>query len=115
MSDQPSLFEPNAVSPEGFRYAPNLIDEEEERALVSEIARLPFRAFQFSRLRGEAARRVVRLAVRLQGVEASRGAGHPGVLPLSAGEGRPVRRGRRRRARAASGDRICAGRVDWLA
>jgi len=57
MSDQPSLFEPNAVSPEGFRYAPNLIDEEEERALVSEIARLPFRAFQFHGFEGK--RRVV--------------------------------------------------------
>ena len=58
MADQPSLFdlEPSGL-PDGFRYRPDLLDEEEERALVAEIARLPFKAFEFHGFAGK--RRVV--------------------------------------------------------
>jgi alkylated DNA repair dioxygenase AlkB len=57
MPDQPLLFEPNPGLPEGFAYCEGLLDEEEERAMVAEIERLPFRAFQFHGFEGK--RRVV--------------------------------------------------------
>ena len=57
MSDQPSLFDHEATLPDGFRYHPDHLDEEEERALVAEIARLPFKAFEFHGFLGK--RRVV--------------------------------------------------------
>jgi alkylated DNA repair dioxygenase AlkB len=58
MPDQPGLFDLELSSlPEGFRYCPDVIDEEEERALVAEIERLPFQAFQFHGFEGK--RRVV--------------------------------------------------------
>lgn len=55
---QPDLFgAPEPRWPEGFRYQDEVIDQAAEAALVAEIARLPFKAFEF---RGyEGARRVV--------------------------------------------------------
>jgi alkylated DNA repair dioxygenase AlkB len=57
MSDQRTLLDPKSAVPDGFRYHADLLDEEEERALVGEIARLPFRAFEFHGFEGK--RRVV--------------------------------------------------------
>ena len=57
MADQPSLFDPEPDLPDGFRYRPDLIDESEEGALVAEIERLPFKAFEFHGFEGK--RRVV--------------------------------------------------------
>lgn len=57
MAAQPSLFETEAQLPDGFRYRPDLLFKEDERALVAEIARLPFRAFEFHGFEGK--RRVV--------------------------------------------------------
>src|SRR5208283_1184699 len=53
MADQLPLFdsEPSAL-PEGFRYRPGLLDDEEERALIAEIERLPFQPFQFHGFEG---------------------------------------------------------------
>ncbi len=56
-ADQLSLFEVNPDLPDGFRYRPDVLDEDEERALVAEIARLPFKAFEFHGFSGK--RRVV--------------------------------------------------------
>ena len=44
---QPDLFEAPSPLPEGMRYTPELISPAEERALVAELAGLPFRAFEF--------------------------------------------------------------------
>ena len=44
---QPDLFDAPSALPEGMRYAPELISPEEERALVAELAGLPFREFEF--------------------------------------------------------------------
>src|SRR5215471_7592689 len=57
MANQLSLFESNLNLPEGFRYEPKLLDEAEERTLVAEIERLPFREFEFHGFSGK--RRVV--------------------------------------------------------
>jgi alkylated DNA repair dioxygenase AlkB len=57
MSDQPTLLDLKSALPDGFRYHPDLLDEEEERALEGEIALLPFRAFEFHGFEGK--RRVV--------------------------------------------------------
>ena len=57
MADQPSLFDLQPGLPDGFRYCPDLLDEEEQRALVAEIERLPFKAFEFHGFSGK--RRVV--------------------------------------------------------
>jgi alkylated DNA repair dioxygenase AlkB len=54
---QPSLFETEVRLPGGFRYRPDLLSEKDEQALVAEIARLPFRAFEFHGFEGK--RRVV--------------------------------------------------------
>lgn len=43
---QPSLFPPRGL-PEGFQYKVDLLSPEQERALVEEFARLPFRDFEF--------------------------------------------------------------------
>jgi alkylated DNA repair dioxygenase AlkB len=43
--------------PEGFRYQPQLIDRDEEHALLAEIRVLPFKAFEFQGYTGK--RRVV--------------------------------------------------------
>jgi alkylated DNA repair dioxygenase AlkB len=57
VTDQLSLFDLKPGLPDGFRYRPDLIDEEEERSLVAEIERLPFKAFEFHGFEGK--RRVV--------------------------------------------------------
>ncbi len=57
MADQLSLFEVNPGLPDGFRYRPDVLDEGEERALVAEIERLPFKAFEVHGFSGK--RRVV--------------------------------------------------------
>ena len=61
MSSQLGLFgaedRPPAHLPDGFRYAPDLISADEERTIVREIERLPFREFQFQGYVGK--RRVV--------------------------------------------------------
>jgi alkylated DNA repair dioxygenase AlkB len=56
-ADQLNLFEYKPGLPEGFRYHPGLLDDEEERALVAEIQRLPFKEFEFHGFSGK--RRVV--------------------------------------------------------
>ena len=50
-------FESKPNLPEGFRYEPELLDEEEERRLIAEIRRLPFKQFEFHGFLGK--RRVV--------------------------------------------------------
>jgi len=58
MADQPSLFDLQpGLPPDGFRYCPDLLDEEEQRALIAEIERPPFKAFEFHGFSGK--RRVV--------------------------------------------------------
>jgi alkylated DNA repair dioxygenase AlkB len=54
---QLSLFEPTQKLPEGFRYQPEILSSGEERALVSRIAGLPFKEFEFQGFRGK--RRIV--------------------------------------------------------
>jgi alkylated DNA repair dioxygenase AlkB len=58
-SDQQSLFSvtPAFPCPEGFTYCPDALSVDDERLLLSEIARLPFREFQFHGFEGK--RRVV--------------------------------------------------------
>ena len=56
-SAQLSLLEPEPSLPEGFRYCSELLSEAEERALLAEIERLPFREFEFHGFSGK--RRVV--------------------------------------------------------
>lgn len=43
-------------APEGLRYVPDFLSEDEERALVEELSRLPYRQFQ---MRGMVAKRTV--------------------------------------------------------
>ncbi len=57
MTRQLSLFEPATDQPDGFCYRPDLLEAGEERALVSEIGVLPFKAFEFHGFEGR--RRVV--------------------------------------------------------
>ena len=57
MTAQPTLFDLTPRTPEGFRYWPDLLEEAEERALVAEIERLPFKEFEFHGFLGK--RRVV--------------------------------------------------------
>jgi hypothetical protein len=57
MSSQPGLFERQLELPEGFRYHPDVLDEEEEHTLVGEIKQLPFKDFEFHGFSGK--RRVV--------------------------------------------------------
>jgi alkylated DNA repair dioxygenase AlkB len=57
VSSQLSLFEHQHQWPEGFRYHPDVLGEEEEHALVGEIPRLPFEEFRFHGFAGK--RRVV--------------------------------------------------------
>jgi alkylated DNA repair dioxygenase AlkB len=45
--DQGDLFSAPGALPEGLRYAPDVITPDEERSLAAEIARLPFRPFEF--------------------------------------------------------------------
>jgi alkylated DNA repair dioxygenase AlkB len=51
------LFGAEPSLPPGFRYQPDLISAEEERALVARVAELPFKEFEFQGYRGK--RRVV--------------------------------------------------------
>jgi hypothetical protein len=44
--DQPALFQPQSM-PAGFRYAPEVIDADEEARLVAAFADLPFKEFEF--------------------------------------------------------------------
>jgi alkylated DNA repair dioxygenase AlkB len=55
MGLQPALFDTGAGAP-GFRYVPDVLTGDEERALLVELARLPFHEV---RMRGVAARRTV--------------------------------------------------------
>ena len=45
--EQLALFESAAPMPEGFRYAPDAIDADEEARLVAALADLPFKQFEF--------------------------------------------------------------------
>ena len=56
-TDQPSLFASQDPLPEGFRYWPEFLNPEEERALVAHVETLPFESFQFHGFTGN--RRVV--------------------------------------------------------
>jgi alkylated DNA repair dioxygenase AlkB len=47
LNHQPDLFDAATALPEGMRYAPGLITADEEQMLVRELARLPFREFEF--------------------------------------------------------------------
>lgn len=69
MAIQPSLFdtEPSGL-PEGFLYRPDLLDREEERALVAQIENLPFKAFEFHGFEGK--RRVVSFGCRYDSKDA---------------------------------------------
>jgi alkylated DNA repair dioxygenase AlkB len=64
--EQLALFEPESIPPQsmpaGFRYAPDLIDTDEEVRLVAAFADLPFREFEFHGLLGK--RRVVSFGFR---------------------------------------------------
>jgi alkylated DNA repair dioxygenase AlkB len=57
MANELSLFESSLNLPEGFRYEAKLLDEDEERTLVAELQRLPFKEFEFHGFSGK--RRVV--------------------------------------------------------
>jgi hypothetical protein len=45
--DQGSLFDTPSELPDGMRYAPDVISPDEDEALVAEMARRPFREFEF--------------------------------------------------------------------
>jgi alkylated DNA repair dioxygenase AlkB len=45
--DQGDLFGAPSALPQGMRYAPDVITPGEEQTLAAEVARLPFRAFEF--------------------------------------------------------------------
>ena len=55
--DEPSLFDTTPALPEGFRYAPDFLSPDEERALVTQLETLPFKGFEFQGFVGN--RRVV--------------------------------------------------------
>lgn len=57
--DQPTFFpiRPSPALPPGFTYCPDVISTDEENRVLSEIATLPFKAFQFHGFEGK--RRVV--------------------------------------------------------
>ena len=57
MSSQGELFARGPAMPDGFRYRPDFVSAEEERALAAQLATLPFRAFEFHGFLGR--RRVV--------------------------------------------------------
>ena len=57
MSRTLNLFAAPAATPEGFRYQPDLIDAAQEQALIAELEKLSFSAFQFHGFEGK--RRVV--------------------------------------------------------
>jgi alkylated DNA repair dioxygenase AlkB len=47
MLRQPDFFDPAPILPPGFRYEPELIGAANERALVADVERLPFKEFEF--------------------------------------------------------------------
>ena len=53
MAHMPDLFAALAATPQGFRYEPDLIDANQERALVAELERLSFTPFQFHGFEGK--------------------------------------------------------------
>ena len=55
--DQPNLFEDEPALPQGFKYHPGFLSDEEERDLVRQAEALPFESFQFHGYTGN--RRVV--------------------------------------------------------
>jgi alkylated DNA repair dioxygenase AlkB len=57
MGNQLAFFETAPRLPDGFKYQPEIISEQEERALLKEIADLPFKDFEFHGYTGK--RRVV--------------------------------------------------------
>jgi len=57
LASQADLFGTPMQFPEGFRYAPDIISAAEEKALVAEMERLPFKEFEFQGFLGK--RRVV--------------------------------------------------------
>ena len=59
--EQLALFQPQSM-PAGFRYAPDVIDAEEEARLVTAFAGLPFKEFEFHGFLGK--RRVVSFGFR---------------------------------------------------
>jgi len=54
---QPDLFGSDAALPEGFQYQPDLVSPDAERALLAELAQLPFKPFDFHGWEGK--RRIV--------------------------------------------------------
>src|SRR5687767_11837353 len=54
---QPSLFDAPPDLPDGFRYQPELITADEERALIAAFEDLAFKAFEFHGFLGK--RRVI--------------------------------------------------------
>jgi alkylated DNA repair dioxygenase AlkB len=75
VSHQLALFQEQPRTPEGFRYRTDLINESQERALVAELLRLPFRAFEFHGFVGK--RRVVSFGWRYDFNHARLDAGAP--------------------------------------
>lgn len=57
MHDQLTLFGGSTALPDGFRYAADVLTEDEERALLASVRALPFREFEFQGFVGK--RRVV--------------------------------------------------------
>jgi alkylated DNA repair dioxygenase AlkB len=57
MADQLQLFAAGPRLPDGFRYEPDVLSREEERALLAHVGELPFRNFEFHGYTGK--RRVV--------------------------------------------------------
>jgi alkylated DNA repair dioxygenase AlkB len=62
LAKQLSLLAPRPLEPEGLHYQPDFISEDEERALLANIAALPFENFQFGIYEGK--RRVVYFGAR---------------------------------------------------
>ena len=57
VSDQLAFFDTAPTFPEGFKYAPDVLSRDEERSLLQQIEKLPFRDFEFHGYTGK--RRVV--------------------------------------------------------
>src|SRR4028119_2086978 len=53
MSEQMSLWDPDAALPDGLSYRAQLIDAEEEEALIARLTVLPFAPFQFHGFEGK--------------------------------------------------------------
>jgi hypothetical protein len=90
--EQLALFQPQSM-PAGFRYAPDVIDAEEEARLVTAFAGLPFKEFEFHGFLGK--RRVVSFGFRYD----FNGGGLTEAEPMPPFLPRTRRRVRRPRAR----------------